>query len=211
MRRSVLHHAKINPLMPMPVLRSGALARAFVLFCLFMLVSGTAEPASAQISAEEYQVKAAFLFHFAQLVDWPPGALNASDTSLNLCILDDEPRRKELQSAIEGKLVGARTMHLRLLGRTADYHGCNLLFLSRDQAHRQSAILKSLYGLPIVTVGESPDFLSEGGMICFHLDQDKIRFDINLGAADSAHLSISSRLLLLASNVKRGDGAERKR
>jgi hypothetical protein len=38
-------------------------------------------------------------------------------------------------------------------------------------------------------------------MIRFHLEADRIRFDINLTAADSAHLQISSRLLLLATSV----------
>jgi hypothetical protein len=178
---------------------------------MFLLVSGFQEFAGAQVSAEEYQVKAAFLFHFAQLVDWPPGALSTADSSLNLCIPGDEPHRKELQSAIEGKAVGGRVMHLRPLGHGQDYRGCNVVFLSRDEVRGQTAILKSLHGLPILTVGESTDFLSAGGMICFHLDQDRIRFDINLGAADSSHLSISSRLLLLASVVKRSDGAEGRR
>lgn len=182
-----------------------------MIFCLFLLVSITRESARAQVSTEEYSVKAAFLFHFAQLVDWPPGALSTTDPSLNLCILDDEPHRKELQSTIEGKPVGARVMHLRQLNHALSFQGCNLLFLSRDELRRQTSILKSLHGLPILTIGESADFLAEGGVICFHLDQDKIRFDINLGAADSSHLSISSRLLLLASVVKRGDGTERRK
>jgi hypothetical protein len=48
-------------------------------------------------------------------------------------------------------------------------------------------------------------------MIRFHLERGKIRFDINLGAADSAHLKISSQLLLLATSVTRGGGMIRGR
>jgi hypothetical protein len=48
-------------------------------------------------------------------------------------------------------------------------------------------------------------------MIRFHLEDGKIRFDINLGAADSAHLKISSRLLILATSVTRGAGTDRER
>jgi hypothetical protein len=58
-----------------------------------------------------------------------------------------------------------------------------------------------LRGQPVLTVGEADNFLSEGGVIRLHLEQDKIRFDINVGVADSSHLKISSRLLLLASSV----------
>jgi hypothetical protein len=176
------------------------------LFCAVLLGSGALKPAGAQGSAEEYQVKAAFLFHFAQLVEWPAGALDAGDQSINLCIFDNEPRRKELQNTIEGKPVGARVLHVRVLGQRQNVQGCNILFLSRDEGLRQAAVLSSVRDLPVLTVGETDDFLSDGGMIHFHLDGDKIRFDINVGRADSSLLKISSRLLLLATTVTRGAG-----
>jgi hypothetical protein len=174
-----------------------------------MFVSWTRELAHAQ--ADEYQIKAAFLFHFAQLVVWPDGALDAGDPSLKLCIFADEPSRQELQTVIEGKPIGARVLHLRLISHPQEIQGCNVLFLSHDEERRQSATLKTLRGLPILTVGETANFLSDGGMIRFHADEDRIRFDINLEAADSTHLTISSRLLLLASKVIRGNGTDRGR
>jgi hypothetical protein len=183
----------------------------FALLCIAVLVAGAPQPARAQTTAAEYQVKAAFLFHFAQFVDWPDGVLNARDPSLKLCILDDEPRRQELQSTIEGKPIGSRLFHVRLIGQPQDFQGCNILFLSRDETRRQTAILKSLRGIPVLTVGETSNFLSDGGMIRFHIEEDKIRFDINLEAAESSHLKISSRLLLLATSVTRGGVADRGR
>jgi hypothetical protein len=176
-----------------------------------VLVAGASQTARAQSAADEYQVKAAFLFHFAQFVDWPGDVLNARDPSLKLCILDDEPRRQELQSTIEGKTIGSRLFHVRLIGQPQDIQGCNILFLSRDETRRQTAILKSLHGIPVLTVGETSNFLSDGGMIRFHIEEDKIRFDINLEAAESSHLKISSRLLLLATSVTRGGVADRGR
>jgi hypothetical protein len=185
--------------------------RIVMLLCIAMLVPGASQSAPAQTNPEEYQVKAAFLFHFAQLVEWPDGAIGAEDHSLNLCVFDDEPRRKELQTAIDGKLIGNRVFHVRLLSQSQDFQGCNIFFLSRDEARRQSAILKILRGLPVLTVGETGSFVSDGGMIRFHIEEDKIRFDINLEAAESSHLKISSRLLLLATAVTRGGVANRGR
>ncbi|MGD0799907.1 MAG: YfiR family protein [Terracidiphilus sp.] len=176
-----------------------------------MLVSGAWQLARAQAAADEYKIKAAFLFHFAQLVEWPADSLSSRDPSLNLCIFDDEPQLAEVQNTVEGKPVGARVLHLRPLSPAQELQGCNILFLSRDQAQRQAAILRRLRGQPVLTVGESANFLSEGGMIRFHLEADKIRFDINLGAADAARLKISSRLLLLASAVIRSNGTNRGR
>jgi hypothetical protein len=178
---------------------------------LVLLAQGAPQFARAQSGADEYQVKAAFLFHFAQFLDWPPESLNAADRSLTLCIFDDEPRRQELQSTVEGKPIGARAFHVRLISQPQEIQACNILFLSRDEARRQSAIIKSLRGMPVLTVGETSDFLSDGGMIRFHLDEGKTRFDINLASAESSHLQISSRLLLLATSVTRGGVADRGR
>jgi hypothetical protein len=175
-----------------------------------MLVLGAPQPAVAQPATEEYKVKAAFLFHFAQLVEWP-AALNAGDNSLNLCVFDDAPHFQELQSTLEGKLVGTRILHVRLLSQTQTAQGCNILFLSREEGRRQTAVLRSLRGQPILAVGETDSFLSDGGMIRLRLDDDKIRFDVNTGAADSSHLKISSRLLLLATTVILGGEKDRRR
>jgi hypothetical protein len=185
--------------------------RGFVLLWIVLFASGPLRDARAQSSPEEYQVKAAFLFHFAQFVDWPAGVLGSSDASLRLCIFDDEPRRQEIQSTIEGKTIGTRVVHVSQISQAEEVRGCNILFLSHDEGRRQTAILKSLRGMPVLTVGETDNFLSEGGIIRFHLDADKIRFDINLDGAESCHLKISSRLLLLATSVTQGSTADRRR
>ena len=186
--------------------RTRVLERIFILLCLILLVSGTRQPARAQAAADEYRIKAAFLFHFAQFIDLPDGALDARNPSLILCIFDDEPRQADVQSTVEGKLIGSRVLRVRLLSPALELQGCNIVFLSRDQAQRQAAVLRRLRGQPMLTVGESANFLSDGGMIRFHLKENKIRFDINLAASDLSHLKISSQLLLLATAVIRGNG-----
>jgi hypothetical protein len=205
----LLDRAGHKPATEMPSERSRVFARIFVFLCLILLVSGARQPARAQAAADEYRIKAAFLFHFAQFIDWPDGALDARDPSLILCVFDDEPRLADIQSAVEGKLIGSRVLRVRLLSPALELQGCNIVFLSRYEGQHQAAVLGRLSGLPILTVGESANFLSNGGMIRFHLEKNKIRFDINLGASDLSHLKISSQLLLLASAVIRGNGTGR--
>ena len=183
-----------------------AQGRAYPLFslCLMLIVLFGTSAAYGQTTADEYQVKAAFIFHFAQLVNWPAGALNTETESLNLCVFADEPHRQEVQSTVEGKRVGTRTFHVRAIDQLRDLQGCNILFISRDESKQQAFDLNSFRNQPILTVGETDTFFSEGGMIRFRLQDDRIRFDINLGAAAAAGLQISSRLLLLATHVIRG-------
>jgi hypothetical protein len=185
-----------------------ALTLAPIPIVLASLVLQTPQLACAQTATDEYKVKAAFLFHFAQLVDWPADAFNSRGQSFNVCVFDDEPHLRELQSALEGKPIGTRVVHVRVLPQAQPVQGCSILFLGRDEGWRQTGTLRVLHGQPVLTVGESNNFLSEGGIIRLHIVQNKVRFDINVGVADSSHLKISSRLLLLASSVALGDQAK---
>jgi len=170
------------------------------------LLMGAASSAAAQSQADEYRVKAAFLFHFAQLVAWPPDAV-LSRKSFDLCTVGDDPFRGELESQVEGKAIGSQTMHVRHLKLTQDVRGCQMIFAGREEAKEISALLTLLGTAPVVTVGESDDFLLQGGIIRFCLEQNRIRFEINLDAAEKAKLKISSRLLLLAKSVIGNQGA----
>jgi len=61
--------------------------------------------------------------------------------------------------------------------------------------------MASASGNAVLTVGESEHFVQEGGIIGFCLEQNKIRFEINLEAAEKAKLKISAKLLALAKTV----------
>jgi hypothetical protein len=70
-------------------------------------------------------------------------------------------------------------------------------------------------GTGVLTVGETPDFLSVGGMLSFSFKNDSLQFEVNLVAVNEAHLRVSSKLLALArrvvnERVHRKDGKTRK-
>jgi hypothetical protein len=168
---------------------------------LTIFALGSLQPVYAQPSTEEYKVKAAFIFHFAQLVDWPPGALGAEGRVLNLCVFEDEPHIQELQNILDGKLIGSRILHVRLLNRAMDRQECSILFLSSEESRHQAETLRNFRGEPVLTIGENENFLSDGGIIRLHLEGGRIRFDVNVGAAELSRLKISSRLLILATSI----------
>jgi hypothetical protein len=183
---------------------SSAWIRNFALslvLLLSLLLAGTAKIVRAQSDENEYRVKAAFLFHFAQLVDWPPDALSGAGNSLYLCTLAEDPFQGALESTVEGKTIGKRVIHIRHLDQSVEMRKCHVLFLGKAQGKRTRALVAALRNAPVLTVGETSDFLADGGMIAFLLDENRVRFDINLAASQSAGLTIGSRLLVLAKNV----------
>jgi hypothetical protein len=79
--------------------------------------------------------------------------------------------------------------------------GCQVLFIGVKEKKLLPAILAGVKGNPVLTAGESEHFVQEGGMISFLLEDNKIRFEVNLEVAQKAKLRISSRLLALAKTV----------
>ncbi|HXN29428.1 MAG TPA: YfiR family protein [Candidatus Acidoferrales bacterium] len=168
---------------------------------LSVTVAGPARLARAQSQAGEYHVKAAFLFHFVQLVEWPGGEPGNQADPLTLCMLGEDPFRGDLEVTLEGKSVGSRPLRVRHLKPAEGFQGCQVLFVGRRDAARLGRVLEELKDGPTLTVGESDGFVEQGGMIGFCLVENKVRFEINVQAAEQAKLRISSRLLLLAQTV----------
>jgi hypothetical protein len=120
---------------------------------------------------------------------------------LLLCTLGDDPFHGELESTVEGKQIGSRVLRIRHLSEAQVTRGCNMVFICKNENRRLAAILASLRNSPVLTVGEADDFLTSGGIIRLCLEGNKVRFEINREAAESARLRISSTLLLLARKV----------
>jgi hypothetical protein len=91
-----------------------------------------------------------------------------------------------------------RVLHFK---RPQEIHGCQVLFVAAGEKKLLPVILAGVKENSVLTVGESEHFVQEGGMIGFCLEENKIRFEINLETAQKAKLRISSRLLALAKTV----------
>jgi|ERR1700733_11881793 len=167
----------------------------------FLWLAGVGKRTGAQTTAEEYRVKAAFIFHFAQLVDWPPEKPPGTDHSLVLCTLGEDPFQGMLEGTVGGKAIGNRILRIRHLGEPQGMQACQIVFLGRAQSKRIPMLVATLHNAPVLTVGETAGFLDAGGMIDFLLEDNKLRFEVNLDAAESADLKIGSRLLVLAQRV----------
>jgi hypothetical protein len=101
----------------------------------------------------------------------------------------------------EWKTIGARSFRALHFKPPQEIRGCQVLFIGAEEKKLLPAILAGVKGNSVLTVGESEHFAEGGGMIGFLLEENKIRFEINLEAAKKAKLKISSKLLVLAKTV----------
>ncbi len=168
-----------------------------------------AGPDAAKASASrEYIIKAALLYNFAKFTVWPAGAFADARAPLRFCVLGEDPFHGAL-AALEGRTVKNRPIVASRLESTGAPEKCHLLFVSASERGRLGAILESLRGMPVLVVGDTPHFASSGGIIRLETVDNRVRFEINVGAARHARLKLDSRLLRLGRIVGRARARER--
>ena len=187
--KTVSTKLKNHPLNPR---RWSTLPRALA---ALLAVASLPRTACAQVS--EYEVKAACLFHFVQFVKWPSGSAGP----VTVGILGDDPFGGALAKAVQDEANEGRKVAVKRSRKVEDLKGCQVVFISSSERANTGAILASLAGANVLTVGEHEGFVKQGGVIGFISEGTKVRFEINNGAAQRAGLEISSRLLKLATRV----------
>ena len=158
---------------------------------LAALVVGAVQGApQAQDVTREYRVKAAYLYNFVKYVEWPA----TPKGRILICVAGQNPFGTELESLIRNERVHGVPLATEVIieART----DCDVLFT--PSTSNIPVYLQKAAGLPTLTVGETPRFVQQGGMIGFYTDGVNIRFEINPAAVARGQLRISSRLLQLA-------------
>jgi hypothetical protein len=158
---------------------------------------------AAQDAQPEYQLKAAFVSKFPEFTEWPEGALTSRQT-IELCIVRPSPFGKALAELVAGETLRGRSLVTREIGSVQAIDTCQLLFVPSQSAIDRKQILARAEKLPVLTVGDYPSFLDEGGIVNLRIVDGRVRFDINVAAADRAGVRLSSQLLRLALTVRRG-------
>ena len=182
--------------------------RATRVLASLMLMSGLAWSAPATVTpatpTREYQVKAVFLFNFTQFVEWPADAFAQADAPLVIGVLGEDPFGSFLDETVRGEESNGRRLVVERYHRVEEIGNCQVLFVSRSEADRLEQIFAHLNGKRILTVGDVDRFAGRGGVIRFATTAGKLRLRINLDAARSAGLTISSKLLRPAEIVSAG-------
>ena len=167
-----------------------------------LLAAPPARAAVATPAPDEYAVKAAFLYHFAHLVDWPVAL--APGEPFVVAVVGPDPFGRTLDEVLTGKAVRGQPVQVQRVATPAQLERtrAHIVFVGGSADHARPA-LAALGTQPVLTVGESPRFAERGGMIGFRVTPEgRIAFDINLQRAEQSGLRMRSQLLKLARIVE---------
>lgn len=175
----------------------GTLALGLLLFLVSPLPFARADDAKAS----EYRAKASFLAAFPNFIEWPESVFPSQQTPLLLCVFGDFSFGTSLAEMTRASSIRGRRVEVRWARKDQELRACQILFVSHSESKRYEKIFKAIEGASVLTVGETPDFLSSGGAIDFLVEEDKLQFEVSMVAAQEAHLHISSNMLALARHV----------
>lgn len=164
------------------------------LFCLSLFLY---LPVAKGEAVSEYRVKAAFIYNFIAFTEWPK---QPDETTLNLCVHGQTPLNTEIKQ-LQGKKVNNRQINTHKKVELEHLNNCHIVFIASSSINRLPTILEQLKGTPVLTIADSPGVARKGVVINMDVANKKIVFEANLRAAQQAGLTISSKLLRLATEV----------
>jgi YfiR/HmsC-like len=167
-----------------------------------LLAAGICGAAPAP-AINEYDVKAAFLLSFVRYVAWPPEVFRDLTDPLVICVLGRDPFGRILDDMTAGKAIEGRSLVVRRITDAKNAVGCRVLFVASADRKLAFALPDASLESGILTVGETGNQVASGMVLNFTLEEGKVRFTVNMEAADRERVRLSSRLLALATSVKR--------
>lgn len=187
-----------------PTMAAGVPAAAALLALVVLLVAPAsvirAQPQPPSLFEQE--IKASFIYTVAKFVDWPETAFGAPAAPMVIAILGDDLIGDALERLVEGKSVKGHPVTVLRAASLEDLAGCHVLIVGRSERARLPKILERLRGSNVLTVSESDRFAREGGVMGLLLDQNMVRFEVNVDAASRSRLEISSKILRLGKVVR---------
>ena len=179
---------------------------------MFKLLIGLmiAIPEASSRSYEEHEIKAAFLYSFAQFITWETrattGQTAAQTAALTYCAVHEGPVVNALKELIAAKQTAGETRRYTLLADLSNIRQCHILFLGADNNKSESLQLRPEES--VLTVGDSQGFVANGGIIEFRRQGARVQVHINLATARAQRIQISSKLLKLATIYNAPDEAK---
>lgn len=169
-----------------------------ILTLLIIIASLHVSPSRAAVGAlPEYTLKAAYLYNFALLTDWPKSDIES--TQFNLCIYSKNDFGGSFD-VLGDKQIANKTVKITHLTEPTDTSKCQLVFIPKNRETNGEKLIKHLSSMPILLV--SDDQSLEGTHIQILQNKDRLTFSINTRLLEKIGLNLSSRLLNLAKEVK---------
>lgn len=163
---------------------------------------GAATAAAQSTTANEDDLRAAMVSHIPLFVEWPAGKTDPSHPELHVCLLGADPIAPVLEAAFRATSRTTPVVFARV-SPSDKLDTCHLLYIGAGAHGTFAHLLPGLVQASVLTVSERPIDAVNGEVVGLPLEDNHVRIEINLAAAQNSRLTVSSKLLRLAAVVRR--------
>jgi hypothetical protein len=146
------------------------------------------------------EIKAAHIFKFKKYAEWPQDVLS-SGAPIVIGVAGGSEIGQALERLVAKRDPGKREVKIRQLQQGEELEGIHILFIGNDQVMELTDWLNRAQGKPILCVTDTGSAMPPGSMINFVQDNNRIRFDVSLTAAERSQVKLSAALLTVAREV----------
>lgn len=118
-----------------------------------------------------------------------------------MCVAGENPFEKKIINLFEKNIDGKKII---VSEKAIDdsLKSCNVIFIQKNQHKNVLKILEIIHQYPILTIAESAGSSEQGVVLNFYIENERLRFEINIEAVKKAGLTVDPRLLNLAKIIK---------
>lgn len=165
------------------------------------VVLATAFAVGAPAQTAEYALKGELLVRFADFVEFPDDAFEASDSPLVIGVFGEDPFGTVLEDTVRERRVNDRSIIIARFSNLDElmaFGAPQVLFIPASERDSYEAIFELIEGQPVLTVGEEPSFARNRGLVNLLITDNRPQLEIANERADARRLTISSQLLRIS-------------
>jgi hypothetical protein len=168
---------------------------------LFFLAAAATEPARAQNVPDEYEVRAAIVSDLSKFVTWPAARVQRQQSAFVIGLLGTDQQTQALERFMVRRSIDGKPVVVRRLDSAEHGDDCALVYIASSERKRYQDDSEQLARQGILTVGDGDRFVLSGGMVGLPVVGDRVEIQVNLTQVQRGGLSVSSKLLRLATVV----------
>ena len=137
------------------------------------------------------QLQAMYVYSFVKFTSWPATAFESGAAPIVIGVIEDAPLARALAEATRGKSHQSRPVTVRHLALGAPIANVHVLVLGPLDRADVVDVIRRAAERPILTVSAGERFTQVGGVIGLVTVEGKLRFELNLHAAEEQGLKVT--------------------
>jgi hypothetical protein len=179
-----------------------SIASGLLLLAVASGVITTGVSAAEAQRADSRHVKALFVLNFLGFTEWPASKQSSAPGKFVIAVLGDPEFAGLVTEAAAGRVVSGRSVIVRSVDAPESALDAHVVFIAGSQARRLPAVLRTITGAGVLTVGDTEGFARDGVAINLYELDNRVRIEVNSTAAARAGLRLNANLMRLARLVE---------